>query len=51
MKLKRVARKTNAGKAKKAEALISKNAPGLCFDFNSSDTNMCVLSTVHKHFA
>ena len=40
MKLKRIARKTNAGKAKKPEALISKNAGGLCFDFNEKDSNM-----------
>ena len=40
MKLKRVAPKTISGKAKKTEALISKYAGGLCFDFNAKDTNM-----------
>ena len=40
MKLKRVAPKTAAGKQKKTEALISKFAGGLCFEFNAKDTNM-----------
>ena len=42
MKLKRVASKANAGKAKKGEAFISRFAGGLCFDFSAKDLNMWV---------
>jgi len=38
MKLKRVQAKQ--AKAKKSEALISKFAGGLCFDFSNKDTNL-----------
>lgn len=42
MKLKRVAAKQGAGKAKKGEAFISRYAGGLCFDFSHKDPNMYV---------
>jgi hypothetical protein len=42
IKLKRVAEKQgqNSGKTKKTDAMISKFAGGLCFDFNTKDSNM-----------
>ena len=46
MKLKRVQSKQSHGRTKKTEALISKHAGGLCFDFNYKDTNLYVLQAV-----
>lgn len=40
MKLKRTQVKSGTGRVKKADALISKNAGGLCFSFNPRDSNV-----------
>ncbi|XP_048354869.1 dynein axonemal intermediate chain 4 isoform X2 [Sphaerodactylus townsendi] len=53
MKLKRTAsEKKKAGAEKKSEALISRQAPGLCFDFHPTDTNIYLAGTeegyIHK---
>ncbi|XP_029142883.1 WD repeat-containing protein 78 [Protobothrops mucrosquamatus] len=53
MKLKRTtAEKKKAGTERKSEALISRQAPGLCFDFHPKDTNIYMAGTeegyIHK---
>ncbi|XP_054836762.1 dynein axonemal intermediate chain 4 isoform X1 [Eublepharis macularius] len=53
MKLKRTAsEKKKVGAEKKSEALISRQAPGLCFDFHPTDTNIYLAGTeegyIHK---
>lgn len=49
MKLKRVATKTMQGKVKKTEALISKHAGGLCFNFHAKDSNIYLAGTEDGH--
>uniref|UniRef100_A0A670YHM4 Dynein axonemal intermediate chain 4 n=1 Tax=Pseudonaja textilis TaxID=8673 RepID=A0A670YHM4_PSETE len=53
MKLKRTtAEKKKSGAERKSEALISRQAPGLCFDFHPKDTNIYMAGTeegyIHK---
>ncbi|XP_032074016.1 WD repeat-containing protein 78 isoform X1 [Thamnophis elegans] len=53
MKLKRTtAEKKKTGTERKSEALISRQAPGLCFDFHPKDTNIYMAGTeegyIHK---
>ncbi|XP_039185032.1 dynein intermediate chain 4, axonemal isoform X2 [Crotalus tigris] len=53
MKLKRTtAERKKAGTERKSEALISRQAPGLCFDFHPKDTNIYMAGTeegyIHK---
>lgn len=52
MKLKRTVPKNQQKKKEKAEAFISRQAPGLCFDFHSKDTNIYLAGTeegaIHK---
>ncbi|XP_066480689.1 dynein axonemal intermediate chain 4 [Tiliqua scincoides] len=53
MKLKRTAgEKKKIGAEKKTEALISRQAPGMCFDFHPKDTNIYLAGTeegyIHK---
>ncbi|XP_070602220.1 dynein axonemal intermediate chain 4 isoform X2 [Erythrolamprus reginae] len=53
MKLKRTtAERRKSGGEKKSEALISRQAPGLCFDFHPKDTNIYMAGTeegyIHK---
>ncbi|KAG8132515.1 hypothetical protein E2320_010369 [Naja naja] len=53
MKLKRTtAEKKKTGTERKTEALISRQAPGLCFDFHPKDTNIYMAGTeegyIHK---
>lgn len=52
MKLKRTATKNQQKKKEKSEAFISRQAPGLCFDFQASDTNIYLAGTeegaIHK---
>ncbi|XP_074858438.1 dynein axonemal intermediate chain 4 isoform X2 [Carettochelys insculpta] len=52
MKLKRTAserKKLTGEKEKKSEALISRQAPGMCFDFHPRDTNMYLAGTEEGH--
>lgn len=47
IKLKRVTEKNaQSGKTKKNDAMISKFAGGLCFDFSAKDSNMWVIKFV-----
>nr|XP_002131353.1 WD repeat-containing protein 78 [Ciona intestinalis]BCG62024.1 WD repeat-containing protein 78 [Ciona intestinalis] len=52
MKLKRTGSKNPQKKKEKAEALISRQAPGMCFDFHAKDSNMYLAGTeeglIHK---
>nr|XP_039271960.1 dynein intermediate chain 4, axonemal-like [Styela clava] len=52
MKLKRTVAKNQQKKKEKAEAFISRQAPGLCFDFHAKDTNIYLAGTeegaIHK---
>ncbi|CAK8676221.1 dynein axonemal intermediate chain 4-like [Clavelina lepadiformis] len=52
MKLKRTGGKNPQKKKEKAEAFISRQAPGMCFDFNKKDANMYLAGTeeglIHK---
>ncbi|XP_077189526.1 dynein axonemal intermediate chain 4 [Paroedura picta] len=53
MKLKRTtSERKKVGAEKKSEALISRQAPGLCFDFHPTDTNIYLAGTeegyIHK---
>uniref|UniRef100_H2YQ56 Dynein axonemal intermediate chain 4 n=1 Tax=Ciona savignyi TaxID=51511 RepID=H2YQ56_CIOSA len=52
MKLKRTARKNIQKKKEKTEAFISRQAPGMCFDFHSKGSNMYLAGTeeglIHK---
>ncbi|XP_062974147.1 dynein axonemal intermediate chain 4 [Elgaria multicarinata webbii] len=54
MKLKRTASEKKKGVEKKTEALISRQAPGLAFDFHPKDTNIYMAGTeegyIHKCF-
>lgn len=49
MKLKRVQGRQSHGRTRKTEALISKHAGGLCFDFNYKDTNLYLAGTEDGH--
>nr|XP_046156188.1 dynein axonemal intermediate chain 4 isoform X1 [Oncorhynchus gorbuscha] len=53
MKLKRTrnekAKKQVGDKEKKSEALISRQAPGLCFDFHPTDSNIYLAGTEEGH--
>ncbi|XP_067419436.1 dynein axonemal intermediate chain 4 isoform X3 [Emydura macquarii macquarii] len=52
MKLKRTAserKKLTGEKEKKSEALISRQAPGMCFDFHPRDTNIYLAGTEEGH--
>ncbi|KAF7253981.1 WD repeat-containing protein 78 [Varanus komodoensis] len=54
MKLKRTAGERKKGVERKSEALISRQAPGLAFDFHPKDTNIYMAGTeegyIHKCF-
>ncbi|RXM94229.1 WD repeat-containing protein 78 [Acipenser ruthenus] len=53
MKLKRTrsekSKKQPGEKDRKGEALISRQAPGMCFDFNTKDTNIYLAGTEEGH--
>ncbi|XP_014378945.2 WD repeat-containing protein 78 isoform X3 [Alligator sinensis] len=52
LKLKRIGserKKITGEKEKKSEALISRQAPGMCFDFHPKDTNIYLAGTEEGH--
>lgn len=49
MKLKRIPTRMGGKKEKKGEAFISRHAGGMCFDFNTRDSNLYLAGTEEGH--